>query len=90
MKNDNHPLLMALKKRSPNQPSRFMDLKTSEVGTSSKPGDSVRLNISGTIKSIDDEGRVVLSIEGVSNGSENQEESQEDKTLRVVTQQSHA
>lgn len=82
-----HPLLMALKRKSQPAPPRFMDLKAGEVRGANKPGDSITVNVSGTIKSIDDEGRVVLAIERVNNGQENKEKEQK---IMVTTQESHA
>ena len=101
MKNQDHPLIKAIKSRGPvvDRPMlelpRTFELRTSDIPElkGKKPGDSVNVALEGKIASLHDDGRVMMSVHGVSNDDESSEpdetESDAKKPIQVSTQESH-
>lgn len=91
MKKEN-PLSMAVASRvKQGDISRFVTLKSSEVPRGTNVKDSVTVEMTGIVDSINAKGEVVLKISNVGGGEKDDEkETETPKVLRVVTQESHA
>ena len=95
MKND-HPLVSAMKMRSPKmeEPQRLFELSSQELpnGKNVRPGDPVTVYLYGTVKSVHDDGRIMVNVTRITNEKEgsDEKETKTSKVLKVQTQESHA
>jgi len=98
MKNDSHPLLQALKKRGKSEesaftlpePDRLFQLKKEDIpaGRTFDAGDNAKFAIHGKIKSIHDDGTLMMHVHKVEHQAD-PEFSDAPKEPIVVTQESH-
>lgn len=100
MKNDNHPLIRALNKNKPQGPAmvsfpempRMIEVTAKDIPDLKlmKPGSELHLNVNGTIKSMRDDGSVMVEISDVTNSAQDEQEAeQEPNDAIVTTQESH-
>lgn len=98
MKNDAHPLIMALKTRRKPVPSRLLKVQNEEIPglAARRVGDSIALSLIGRVQAQDSDGHSMVHVEMVHPGGpdESQQKYPEPRVtgrdMQVRTQQSHA
>ena len=66
---------------------RFLTLKSNELPSDIKPGQSISFEVYGVIKSMNDEGDVTIAVLQIQ--QEENEPDESDEPIRVITQESH-
>jgi hypothetical protein len=93
-KNVKNPLFTALTlspagpEGSPLPAPRLFDFKKEEVGEDVLPGDVLEMEVSGVVKSVDDQGRITVNITRAEN-CEAEDKNSSQQPIYVKTQESH-
>jgi len=98
MKNSSHPLMQALAKRTrvpePSfdipKPQRIFEIKKEDIASAKRfdPGDNAKFSIQGKVKSIHDDGSMLLHVHSVAHDPT--ESDAKPEPIRIETQESHA
>lgn len=99
MRNENLPLIRALRNRKVKEPDvpmlpqtdRLFELKKEDIKPASRqqPGDPIRVSLQGRVKSMHDDGSMQMYVHQVEHQSD-ETDLQEAPKLNVQTQESHA
>lgn len=99
MKNDNHPLLQALRRRSgsdaPSLPmpeqERLFQIKKEDIPPLAKfdAGDNAKFVIHGKVRSTHDDGTMMMQVHKVEHQADSQDAAEAPKEPIVITQESH-
>ena len=97
MKNSSHPLMQALAKRAKgSEPSfdlpkhqRLFEIKKEDIASAKKfdPGDNAKFSIQGKVKSVHDDGTMMLHVHRVAH--DDTESSEKPEPIKVEAQERH-